>query len=197
MKRVTLLADRIKSEGTGHRIYLTGNKGCLYIHGRHVLSVEDADARDFAPPAPPTAGSVLTSAELDALPVGSVVDATVTGVRVRAIRRRGWGSWGIMEHLEGSWATMSRDLKDAVLVTDGPIQPAPVKPLPLPMELGARFWGRTPDSEPTWWFVHNVGGLVGRQCRYVSSTGRGVPSQGVATHGLVRLPEPDASDVTA
>ena len=196
MKRVTLLADRIESEGTSYRIYLTGSKGALYAHARHVLSVEDADARDFAPPAPPTAGSVLTTAELDALPVGAVVDATATGTRVRAMASE-TREWHMSAYVGVDRIALSRDLKDAVLVTDAPIQPAPVKPLPLPTEPGARFWGRTPDSEPTWWFVHNVGGLVGRQCRYVSSAGRGVPSQGVATHGLVRLPDPDASEVTA
>lgn len=198
MKRVTLLADRIESEGTSCRIYLTGSNGALYAHARHVLSVEDADARDFAPPAPPAAGNVLTTFELDALPVGAAVDATVAGTRVRAMASE-TREWHMSAYLDGSRVALSRDLRDAVLVTDAPIQPAPVKPLPLPTAPGARFWGRTSNSEPTWWFVHGVGRQRGQsdEVRYVSSTGRGVPSQGVATHGLVRLPDPDASEVTA
>lgn len=196
MKRVTLLADRIESEGTSCRIYLTGSKGALYAHARHVLSVQDPDARDFAPPAPPAAGNVLTTFELDALPVGAAVDATVTGTRVRAMASE-TREWHMSAYL-GSRVALSRDLKDAVLVTDAPIQPAPIKLLPLPTEPGARFWGRTSGSEPTWWFVHSVG-FRGQssEVRYVSSAGRGVPSQGIAAHGLVRLPDPDASDVTA
>lgn len=195
MKRVTLLADRIESEGTTHRIYLAcESKGCLYIHRRHVLSVEDADARDFAPPAPPAAGGVLTTAELDALPPGSVVDATVTGTRVRAMLSE-TREWHMSAYLDGSRVALSRELTDAVLVTDGPITPAPIKPLPLPTEPGARFWGRVNDSEPTWWFVRWTGepGSVW----YLPPKGYGVFPREVDSLGLVRLPDPDTSDVTA
>ena len=195
MKRVTLLADRIESEGTSCRIYLTGSNGALYAHARHVLSVEDADARDFAPPAPPTAGSVLTSAELDALPVGSVVDATMAGVRVRAMRREG-GGWWLSADVRTQCGAPSDEFTDAVLVTDGPIQPAPVKPLPLPTELGARFWGRTPDSEPTWWFIRAEPDWSSSYVPSAPSVSW-VRSADVVERGLVRLPDPDASEVTA
>ena len=197
MKCVTLLADRIESEGTTHRIYLTGGNGALYTHARHVLSVEDADARDFAPPAPSApsaAGNVLTTFELDALPVGAVVDATVTGTRVRAMASE-TREWHMSAYLDGSRVALSRDLKDAVLVTDEPIQPAPVKPLPLPTEPGVRFRGRTPDSEPQWWFVRWSG--VPGDYWYLPSTGMAIWPKDVAERDLVRLPDSDVSEVTA
>lgn len=195
MKRVTLLADRIESEGTSCRIYLTGSNGALYAHARHVLSVEDADARDFAPPAPPTAGNVLTTFELDALPVGAVVDATVAGTRVRAMLSEA-RLWRMSAYLDGSRVALSRDLRDAVLVTDAPIQPAPANLLALPTEPGARFWGRTPDSEPQWWFVRAEPDWSSSYVPSAPSVSW-VRSADVATHGLVRLPDPDASEVTA
>lgn len=193
MQRVTLLVDRIDESETARRIYLTGSNGCLYIHARHVLSVEDADGRDFAPPAPPAAGDILTSAELDALPVGAVVDATVTGVRVRAMRLEA-GGWSLTERLDNSPFAATLSLEGAVLVTDGPIQPAPIKPLPLPTEPGARFWGRVYDSEPQWWFVREP--EPGDQW-YVPSVGFSLSAQDASALGLVRLPDPGASDVTA
>lgn len=74
------------------------------------------------------ARGVLTLDELDALPIGAVVDAAVTGVRVRAMRVR--GGWSLTARLDGSSFAHARDLKDAALVTAAPIAPAPAPALP-------------------------------------------------------------------
>jgi hypothetical protein len=247
VKRVTLLADDAQGRPDlggerSWRLDLTGGAGSLYIHASHVLSVEDADGRDFAPldpsaaaviadlrvklqaaldhanevvapvrramellaqpveaesaPAQDEAPRVLTTVELASLSVGSVVDATVTGARVRAVRRAG-GAWFMSEFLDNSWSALSRDLEDAVLVTSAAIQPAPVAVLPLPTEPGARFWGRS-HAHPVqqWWFVRHVADVSGR-ARYVPSVGYSVLAVDVDVSGLVRLPDPSAPEATS
>lgn len=188
MKRVTLLVSDVESVGMARWLIMPGETKGLRVHGRHVLRVEDADAQDFAPPAPPTAGSILTATELDALPVGSVVDATVAGVRGRFMRCQS-GYWSD-EQAEAP-DTRRSELRDAMLVTSAPIAPAPAKPLPT--EPGERFWGKMPDSEPQWWFVRSATG----DYWYLPTTGVAVWPQDVAGCGLVRLPEPSATEVTA
>lgn len=73
-------------------------------------------------------GRVLTVAELDALPVGAIVDATVNGARVRTMARG--HKWALSEKLDSSWGALTDELVDAVLITDAPITPAPTRPLP-------------------------------------------------------------------
>lgn len=198
MKRVTLLADGVESGGFA-KCWLTmpGDAKDLHVHMRHILHIEDADARDFAPPVPATARDVLTVAELDALPTGAVVEATVVGERVRAIRRASSRTWALNAQSSVSgWSALSRELEDVVLVTDAPVPPAPVKLLPLPTDRRERFWGRTRDSEPQYWFVR----FGGDEYWYLPAMGAAIWPHEVAECGLVRLPGPDASsasDVTS
>lgn len=98
---------------------------------------------------------VLSADELEALPVHSVVDATVATFRVRAVRLS-VHAWMISEQLAGNSFAATIELEDAVLVADSPITPSPVKPLPLPTTPGDRFWGKSDGSEPQYWFIQSA-----------------------------------------
>lgn len=247
MKRVTLLADDVREVPHNYRHLLLPGSGMVHaVHARHILAIEDADGRDFAPLDPDTLATIadlrvklraamdranavvapirevmaqlaepvevesgpvqdeaprmLTADELVALPVGSVVDATVTGARVRAMMTE-TGEWVMSFYLNGSRVAMPRELKDAILVPTPPIQPAPVTPLPLPTEPGARFWGKTSDTESQWWFArhypHGSAALWYTPARASTLLAADVRFDRAASRGLVRLPDPSSGEVTA
>jgi len=144
----------------------------------------------------------LTPAELATLPIGAVVDASERGVRARFMRITEFpGSsvkWVDASSNSGR-LVFSQQLRLAVLVTDAPIQPAPVAPLPLPTKAGEWFWGKTRDSEPQRWFVQaNDAGQVW----YIPAMDRrdelaSVYANWAERVGLVRLPEPSKTEAGA
>jgi hypothetical protein len=78
VKRVTLLVQDVEVQpGRGWRLAFSGEPTeVLYLHARHILAIEDADGRDFAPldpAAPPAAPRVLAVDERVAPRVGAVV----------------------------------------------------------------------------------------------------------------------------
>jgi hypothetical protein len=56
MKRVTLLADDVREVPGNYRVLtFSGEPGYpRHVHARHILAIEDADGRDFAPLPLPT-----------------------------------------------------------------------------------------------------------------------------------------------
>jgi hypothetical protein len=74
---------------------------------------------------------------------------------------------------------------------------APLAALPLPMEPGARFWAKTSDTEPQYWFVRGRSPYVSVGYVPAGSATLPVPGELAAKRGLVRLPDPKASEVTA
>jgi len=53
---------------------------------------------------------------------------------------------------EGGWK-INRGLKPIILIPDDAITRIEEIPNPLPTEPGKRFWGKTRNSKPQWWFV--------------------------------------------
>lgn len=136
---------------------------------------------------------VLTAGEVVALPLGAVVDATVAGARVRAMRVAP-GSWRLSKRLDESPYAGNLELTEVVIVTDAPILPAPVAPLPLPTTAGEWFWGKTRNSEPQRWFVqHSSHGALW----YIPGLGDDLAAEGAARVGLVRLPDPSETEAGA
>jgi hypothetical protein len=134
---------------------------------------------------------VLTAKEVDALPVGAVVDATVTGVRVRAMQVMP-ASWLMSECLDGSRNAGNSELAEVTLVTGAPVKPALRPVMPLPEVAGERFWGRTRSTEPQWWFVQCSPDLWYVPAVPARSMGpMDLLDQPQAVRaGLVRLPDP-------
>jgi hypothetical protein len=155
-------------------------------------------AHDAAPRA-------LTADELAALPIGAVVDASERGVRARYMRIAEFpgtsAKWADGSSVSGR-LVFSQQLRFAVLVTDAPIQPAPVAPLPLPTQAGERFWGKTRNSSPQWWFVQDASGLLlyvpARMVDEGEGRARNVFDRlSGEAFGLVRLPEPTETEAGA
>jgi hypothetical protein len=205
MKRVTLLVDDIREKPANNRALILPGESYFprHVHARHILAIEDADGYDFAPLDPtaaPVAPRALTTDELDALSVGEVVDATVHGQRARALRRdtrHGGAPWLLCPIGGSPRFAVSAELEDAILVPTPPIQPAPVKALPLPTEPGARFWGKTSDTEPQYWFTRGRSSYVSVGYVPASAGTLPIPLEHATRCGLVRLVDPNSDEVTA
>lgn len=97
--------------------------------------------------------------------------------------------WVVMDG-EGIHAAWIRDDCPRVRITVEDV------PDPLPTEPGVRFWGRSTHFGPQWWFV-----CESTSCRpedgevdYVAAGGYRLSSYvAESTHGLVRLPDPEAT----
>jgi hypothetical protein len=98
--------------------------------------------------------------------------------------------------IDGDWRRVGNtwDLFEGLgsPVLSVPVMYAVVEDVPLPSEPGARFWGKTTNTEPQWWFVREGIGDIW----YVPSSARpaSLCASEIPPNGLVRLPAPTEED---